>query len=127
MNGLPLNLERMLASSLFILLISASLLLPENRREVFVHVTLRHSDGFAYSSLTSAFPPLWSLPVCHLRSPLAQHLEMTDTISLVDSKPEDNHNTFNTLDIIPPFPLEKPLCYLDLGLIGASRSPAAIR
>lgn len=35
LNRLPLNLERMLASSLFILLISASLLLPGNRREFF--------------------------------------------------------------------------------------------
>lgn len=35
LNRLPLNLERMLASSLFILLISASLLLPGNRRENF--------------------------------------------------------------------------------------------
>lgn len=35
LNRLPLNFERMLASSLFILLISASLLLPGNRRECF--------------------------------------------------------------------------------------------
>lgn len=33
LNRLPLNFERMLASSLFIRLISASLLLPGNRRE----------------------------------------------------------------------------------------------
>lgn len=64
-NRLPLNLERMLASSLFILLISASLLLPGNRREYFCTWLC---NAVMTPSHTSVFPLLWPF----------QHLVVTD-------------------------------------------------